>query len=75
MLKLTEDAIMLEVIFVRYFWTFFWAFLLIEMVTYVVSSMTGSSFNFQIGAILAVCVTILVYVISALIPNEPVEKH
>ncbi|OIK08348.1 DUF2929 domain-containing protein [Bacillus sp. MUM 116] len=59
----------------RYFWTFFWAFLLIEMVTYVVSSMTGAVFNFQLGAIIAVVVTIIVYAASAIIPNEPAHKH
>jgi uncharacterized protein YggT (Ycf19 family) len=75
MVRLNEDAIMLEVNFVRYFWTFFWALLLVEMVTYVVSSMTGTAFNVQVGAVLAVVVTILVYAISAMIPNEPVEKH
>lgn len=75
MVRLKEDAIMLEVNFVRYFWTFFWALLLVEMVTYVVSSMTGTAFNVQVGAVLAVVVTILVYAISAMIPNEPVEKH
>ncbi|WML43366.1 YjzD family protein [Neobacillus sp. PS3-40] len=59
----------------RYFWTFFWAFLLVQMLTYVVSSMVGTTYNFETGAILAVVVTIMVYVVSAIIPNEPVEKH
>jgi uncharacterized membrane protein len=65
----------LEVKIVRYFWTFFWAFLLVQMLTYVVSSMVGTTYNFETGAILAVVVTIMVYVVSAIIPNEPVEKH
>ncbi|MCM2533704.1 YjzD family protein [Neobacillus pocheonensis] len=59
----------------RYFWTFFWSFLLVEMLTYVVSSMIGSAFDFKTGALLSVVVTILVFIVSALIPNEPVEHH
>jgi len=60
----------------KVFWTFFWTFLLVEMLTYVVSSMTpGSVFDVKMGAIMAVCVTILIFVVSAIIPNDPVEKH
>ncbi|MGG1676594.1 DUF2929 family protein [Neobacillus sp. NRS-1170] len=59
----------------RFFWTFFWLFLLVQMLTYVVSSMNGVAFDVKVGSILAVAVTILVYVVSSLIPNEPVEKH
>ncbi|MGF2615341.1 DUF2929 family protein [Rossellomorea vietnamensis] len=59
----------------KYFLTFFWTFLLVEMLTYVVSSMTGAPFEFQTGAIIAVFVTLLLFVVSMIIPNEPVEKH
>ncbi|MEH7335839.1 DUF2929 family protein [Neobacillus drentensis] len=59
----------------RFFWTFFWLFLLVQMLTYVVSSMNGVAFDVKVGSILAVAVTILVFVVSSLIPNEPVEKH
>jgi hypothetical protein len=65
----------IEVNVLKYFWTFFWTFLLVEMLTYVVSSMTGAHFEFQTGAILAVLVTILLFVVSMIIPNDPVEKH
>jgi hypothetical protein len=37
--------------------------------------MSGVSFDFVSGSIAAVVVTILVFVVSAVIPNEPVEKH
>lgn len=37
--------------------------------------MNGVAFDVKVGSILAVAVTILVYVVSSLIPNEPVEKH
>ncbi|MDN3015094.1 DUF2929 family protein [Paenibacillus sp. BSR1-1] len=59
----------------RFFWTFFWLFLLVQMLTYVVSSMNGVAFDVKVGSILAIAVTILVFVVSSLIPNEPVEKH
>lgn len=60
----------------RIFWTFFWTFLLVEMLTYVVSSMTpGAAFDFNLGAIISVCVTILIFAVAAIIPNEPAENH
>ncbi|MGM0753448.1 MAG: DUF2929 family protein [Bacillota bacterium] len=59
----------------RFFWMFFWAFALTEMLTYVVSSMNGTAFHFETGLILSVCVTVLVFIITLVLPNEPVEKH
>ena len=60
----------------RIFWTFFWTFLLVQMLTYVVSSMTaGAEYNFAQGSIAAVVVTILILIATTVIPNEPVEKH
>lgn len=59
----------------KYFFTFFWTFLLIQMVTYVVSSMLGEAFDFKTGSILAVVMTILIFVISAIIPEGPTEKE
>ncbi|WP_419956535.1 DUF2929 family protein [Neobacillus niacini] len=46
------------------------------MLSYVVSSMTeGGVFNFQSGAIVSVGVFILIVIATAVIPNDPVEKH
>ncbi|MCA0148973.1 YjzD family protein [Rossellomorea sp. DA94] len=59
----------------RFFWMFFWAFALSEMLTYVVSSMNGNEFHFQTGLILSVCFAVLVFLITLVIPNEPVENH
>ncbi|WP_442600318.1 YjzD family protein [Neobacillus sp. D3-1R] len=59
----------------RYFWTFFWTFLLVQMLNYVVSSMSGTEFNFVTGTILAVIVTVLLFIVSLIIPNDPVEHH
>jgi hypothetical protein len=65
----------IEVNGMKYFWTFLWTFLLVEMLTYVVTSMTGAHFDFMTGLILAVGATILIFVVTLVIPNEPVEKH
>ncbi|AGX03436.1 MULTISPECIES: YjzD family protein [Bacillaceae] len=59
----------------KYFWTLFWTFLLVEMLTYVVSSMIGSTFDFVTGAILAAGATILILVLSAIIPEESAGKQ
>jgi hypothetical protein len=60
---------------VRYFWTLFWSFLLIQMLTYVASSMIGVAYDFKTGAYLAIGTTILILVIPAILPNDPIEKH
>lgn len=59
----------------RIFWTFFWAFLLGQMFTYVISSMLGVAFDFKMGVIIAVIMALFAFLISALMPNEPAEKH
>lgn len=56
----------------QYIVTFFWSFLLISMLNYVVSSVLGVPFDFVAGAIISVVVSILVFIIAAIIPNEPV---
>jgi predicted PurR-regulated permease PerM len=60
---------------VKYFWTFFWAFLLTQMLNYVVSSMNGLSFHFMTGLVLSVIITVLLFVMTLIIPNDPVEDH
>jgi hypothetical protein len=69
------DYFRLEVNVVRYFWSLFWGFLLVQMLTYVVSSMLGTAYDVKVGSILTVILVVLVYVVSAIIPNEPSEKH
>ncbi|WP_071618169.1 YjzD family protein [Rossellomorea aquimaris] len=59
----------------RFFWTFFWAFLLTQMLNYVVSSMNGLSFHFMTGLVLSVVITVLLFVMTLIIPNDPVEDH
>ena len=66
---------MLEVNALRYFWTFFWTFLLVQMITYVVSSMIGIPFDFKTGSILSVAATILIFIITLIIPEGTSEKE
>ncbi|KOS66716.1 DeoR family transcriptional regulator [Lysinibacillus contaminans] len=55
----------------QYIVTFIWSFILVSMLNYVVSSVLNVDFNFQTGAILSVVFTVLIFVIGAIIPNEP----
>ncbi|MFT4412520.1 YjzD family protein [Fredinandcohnia humi] len=57
----------------RYFWTFFWTFLLIQMASYVIGSMQGATYEFATASVVAVIVTALIIILGAVIPNEPVE--
>ncbi|WP_246938625.1 YjzD family protein [Bacillus pinisoli] len=60
----------------RYFWTLFWTFLLIQMVLYVVSSMQGGTYDFVQGSIIAVVFSILIFILGdALVPKENAQKH
>ncbi|WPK12344.1 YjzD family protein [Lysinibacillus louembei] len=56
----------------QYIMTFFWSFLLVSMLTYVVSSILGVDPNFGLAAILSVAVSILVFIIAAVLPSAPV---
>lgn len=59
----------------KYFWTLFWTFVLVQMLTYVASSMIGTAFDFKTGAILGVIATILILIVPSIIPNEPSGKE
>lgn len=54
-----------------------WSFLLVTMLNYVVSSVAAVPFNFELGAILSLGFAALIFLISAIIPNDPVthEHH
>ncbi|MFD2911464.1 YjzD family protein [Jeotgalibacillus terrae] len=59
-----------------YFMTLFWTFLLTHMMAYVVSSMNGVPYEFMTANIIAVVVTVLLFVIGTVIPKpEPAEHH
>ncbi|MBZ5200455.1 YjzD family protein [Planomicrobium chinense] len=60
----------------QYIGTFFWSFLLISLLNYVVSAVQNVPFDFMLGVYVSLAVSILIFVISAIIPDEPVaEKH
>ena len=69
--KINKDIIMREVKSMRYFWAIFWAFLLMQILTYVDSSMVGAAFDPMTGTILGVGSVILIFIISAVLPSEP----
>lgn len=58
----------------QYIVTFFWSFLLVAMLNYVVSSVLGVPFEFMTGVIISVVFSVLVLIIAAIIPNEPVAE-
>lgn len=58
----------------QYIVTFIWSFLLVSMLNYVVSAVIGVPFDFQTGAILSVVFSVLIFVIGAIIPNEPTPE-
>ncbi|WP_059173006.1 YjzD family protein [Bacillus sp. FJAT-27445] len=59
----------------RYFWTLFWVLLLVEMLSYVVTSMIGVAFDYKIAALLGILTAVLILVVPAIIPNEPADHH
>ncbi|WP_193224590.1 YjzD family protein [Bacillus sp. B1-b2] len=55
--------------------TIFWTFVLSQMLVYVVGSMNGVPFSFTMGLILTVVFSLLVFLISAIIPDEPTRQE
>ncbi|AST90580.1 YjzD family protein [Sutcliffiella cohnii] len=55
--------------------TLFWTLLLVNMISYVVASMQGDTYNFITSSIVAVIFAGFVMLIGKALPNEPVEKH
>ncbi|RNF38467.1 YjzD family protein [Planococcus salinus] len=56
--------------------TFFWSVLLISLLNYVVSAVQGVPFDFMMGVYISLAVSVLVFVLASLIPNETVpDKH
>lgn len=45
------------------------------MLAYVVSSMSGATFDYAAAAVVSLVVSILIIVLAAVVPNQPVEKH
>ncbi|QUG40848.1 DUF2929 family protein [Psychrobacillus sp. INOP01] len=58
----------------QYIMTVFWSVLLVSMLNYVVSSVQNVEFVFMDGIFMSIPVAILVLIIAAIIPDEPVAK-
>ncbi len=59
----------------RFFWTLVWTFLLIHMLTYVATSMIGSGYDFNTATILAIAAAILIFLITAVLPETPAKEQ
>ncbi|AIK39806.1 DUF2929 domain-containing protein [Bacillus pseudomycoides] len=59
----------------RVIWAFIWSFMLVHMMSYVISSMTGGVYDFALASKFSIVLAVLVMAIAAAIPNEPVEQH
>ncbi|HWK22478.1 MAG TPA: YjzD family protein [Ureibacillus sp.] len=58
----------------QYLMTLIWSVLLMFMLNYVVSSILNVGFSASTSLILGVVLAILVFIISAIIPNEPTPE-
>ncbi|MFT8319831.1 MAG: YjzD family protein [Bacillus sp. (in: firmicutes)] len=58
----------------RYLVTFFWTFLLSQMLVYVISSMGGIAFNFNFGVILSIIFTVLTILLGSILPNDDAHE-
>lgn len=63
-----------EVKKLQFFWTFFWAILLGNMATYVISSMKGNEFDLMQGSAAGIFLAIAVIAINSILPSTK-ENH
>ncbi|WP_040227790.1 YjzD family protein [Bhargavaea cecembensis] len=59
----------------QYILTFVWSFLLITMLNYVVSSINAVPFDFGLGVIVSLVISVLVFIISAILPDESTPDY
>ena len=59
----------------KYIMTFVWSIILVSMLNYVVSSVQDVHYNFNHGLIISIPVAIMILIITAIIPNDPVSKE
>lgn len=55
----------------QYIVTLLWSVILVSMLNYVVSSVLNVEFIFMNGLIMSIPVAIIIFIIAAIIPNEP----
>jgi hypothetical protein len=60
----------------RIFWTFFWSFVLVQMVNYIIGAMEGiQNLHFEIASALSLFFAVVILTIGKILPNDPVEQH
>ncbi|CDZ99184.1 hypothetical protein BN1048_00309 [Jeotgalicoccus saudimassiliensis] len=60
----------------RYLVTFFWAFLLTQMVNFILNSLAGGGpINFWIGVVLAVAITLAIFILDGLTKMSADHTH
>lgn len=60
----------------QYIMTFVWAFILVQMVNFVLMSLGGGNdLNLPFATIISVIFGILAMIIAHLVPNEPIPAH
>ncbi|WP_144509506.1 YjzD family protein [Bacillus sp. FJAT-22090] len=58
----------------KYIMTLIWSVILVSMLNYVVSSVQNVDFIFKNGLIMSIPVAIMIFIIAAIIPNDPMPK-
>ncbi|NCU16590.1 YjzD family protein [Pallidibacillus pasinlerensis] len=59
----------------RFIATLFWIFLFGHMIAYVGGSILGATYNFTDASILGVGIAVIVYLVSALTPEEQTQQE
>ncbi|MCM3756480.1 YjzD family protein [Sporosarcina aquimarina] len=60
----------------KFIMTFVWSFLLVSMLNYVAGSIANvPTFEFTTGIIVSLVLSVMVFAITAIIPDEPVAEH
>lgn len=54
----------------KYFWTLFWVFLLVQMIGYVGSQMVASTYDFKTAATLGIIATVIVSILAFILPKD-----
>ncbi|WP_432354672.1 DUF2929 family protein [Sporosarcina sp. A2] len=60
----------------KFIMTFVWSFLLVSMLNYVAGAIANvPTFEFTTGIIASLVLSVMIFAIAAIIPDEPVAEH
>lgn len=59
----------------QFIFTFIWSFLLFTTLNYVVSSVNAVPFDLGLGAIVSVVAAVILFIMSAILPEEPLPDY